>query len=85
MIYFHTSFKRAHGEIAADNIYIIRGIRGRVKFANVVDIRSYKNKSFGDDVNKFCAMVRRLFIGEDIPLELNQLCHSLRENKNKPR
>ncbi|KAL7238591.1 hypothetical protein ACSBR2_004647 [Camellia fascicularis] len=74
--YFHGELKHAHGEICGKNIYVIDG---RAKFANVVDI-DFK-KSYIDDINSFCKMVKSPFEAKNIPLplELKYLLSSLKK------
>ncbi|RWR93230.1 hypothetical protein CKAN_02246900 [Cinnamomum micranthum f. kanehirae] len=75
IIHFHLKLKRPHGEICSGNIYIVDG---KAKLAHVVD--RFDQNSFVDDINKFCFMVRHLFAKDGLatPLELDQLCNSLR-------
>lgn len=76
MHFLRFDIKQPHGEIREHNIFISRGI---AKLANVLHPDRYPLMSFGDDINKFCGMIRRLFNqkGIEIPLELDKFCRSL--------
>lgn len=51
-----------------------------MKFAKVVNDRKYYGKSFTEDLNEFCVMVRGLFTTNavEVSRELDQLCHTMR-------
>ncbi|KAF5949399.1 hypothetical protein HYC85_011392 [Camellia sinensis] len=77
IIYFRCTLRQPHGEICANNVYLVNG---NAKLGKALNPKWYE-KTFGDDINKFCGMVRSLFKskGSKLPFGLDHLCRYLQK------
>ncbi|CAL5391498.1 unnamed protein product [Camellia sinensis] len=65
------TLRQPHGEICANNVYLVNG---NAKLGKALNPEWYK-KTFGDDIDKFCGMVKSLFKseGSKLPFGLDHL------------
>ncbi|KAI8011730.1 hypothetical protein LOK49_LG06G00395 [Camellia lanceoleosa] len=66
IIYFRCTLRQPHGEICANNVYLVNG---NAKLGKALNPEWYK-KTFGDDIEKFCGMVRYLMNAINHPIML---------------